>query len=133
MFEQAHQVLQEYRGRGAVEDAVIDGQGELQCGCGGESTVAHDGFLLDGADGQDRGLGRVDDGGEVIDAVHPEVADRECAAGHSSGVSLPERARSTSACALTAIVVRLLRSASRTTGTSSPLSTATAQPMFTWR
>jgi hypothetical protein len=38
------------------------------------------GLLLDRADCEDRGLRRIEDRGEDLDAVHPEVRDRERAA-----------------------------------------------------
>ena len=43
-------------------------------------AVAHDRALLAGADRQDAAMRRVDDRGELADAVHAEVRDRERAA-----------------------------------------------------
>ena len=51
----------------------------------------------------------------------------------SSGVSLRARARAVRSRASRAISVRVLRPASRMTGTMSPSSMATATPMLTWR
>ena len=43
-------------------------------------AVDDDGRLLDGADGEDRDLRRVEHGDELLDAEHAEVRDRERAA-----------------------------------------------------
>ena len=61
-----------------VHDPVVAGHGDPH-------HVDHDGLpagpgyhlLLGPAHGQDTGLGRVDDGGELVDAEHPEVGDGE--------------------------------------------------------
>src|SRR5690606_29385422 len=45
-----------------------------------EFAVLHDGPLLTLADGEDRRLGRIDDAGEMLDAVHAEIGDREASA-----------------------------------------------------
>ncbi len=42
-----------------------------------DGTVLHHGPLADGGNGENRGLGRIDDGGEAIDAVHAHVGDGE--------------------------------------------------------
>ena len=48
--------------------------------------VGLDEGLLDGLpDGKDRGVGRVDDGGEVIDPEHAKVRDGERGVGHLLG------------------------------------------------
>jgi hypothetical protein len=40
-------------------------------------SVLHHGLLHDATDGQDAGIGRVDDGGELLDAEHAQVGDGE--------------------------------------------------------
>lgn len=56
----------------------------MRTGCSTSFTRSFpdDDLVLEGADSEDRGLGWVDDGREVIDAVHPEIADRECTTRH---------------------------------------------------
>lgn len=65
---------------GTVQDTVVDGQSQCHGGACGEFAVADHKMGLCGADGRDRGLGRVDDRGEVVDAVGAKVADGEGAA-----------------------------------------------------
>ena len=56
---------------------MVGGEGGLHHGADGEFAVANDGDLLDAADGEDRGVGRVDDGGEALHVEHAHVADAE--------------------------------------------------------
>lgn len=58
---------------GTVQNAVVDGQGQSHGGAHAELAVADNGLGACGADGEDCGLRRVDDGGEVFDAVIAEV------------------------------------------------------------
>src|SRR6266436_944530 len=64
----------------AVEGTVVAGQGQHHGGLDDRLAVDGDDPVGDAADGKDGGLGRIDDGSEGVDAVHPEVADREAAA-----------------------------------------------------
>ena len=49
-------------------------------GHGGLTVRPRHHLLLGAAHGQDAGLGRVDDGGELVDAEHAQVGDGEAAA-----------------------------------------------------
>ncbi|PZS39412.1 MAG: hypothetical protein DLM62_08450, partial [Pseudonocardiales bacterium] len=71
------EVAQERGGGRAVEDPVIDRQGELDHRPPGQLPITDDRFLGSRPDGEDGRLGRVDDRSEVVDAEHAEVADRE--------------------------------------------------------
>src|SRR5215510_9137338 len=64
----------------AVDDAVIDRERDTHHGRDLESIVLDDWALLAAADGEDRGLRRVNDGVEAVDAVHAEIGDRGRAA-----------------------------------------------------
>ena len=84
------------------------------------------------ADGEDRRLRRVEHGGELLDAEHAEVRDRERAALEVGELqSLPSRALPTSSPRAPARS-RPARAArpSRITGTTSPCGAATAIPTF---
>src|SRR5437868_14122478 len=61
----------------AVDDAVVAGQGAAHNRGDGECAVPHDGALLARADGENDSMRRVDDGSEILDAVHAETGDRE--------------------------------------------------------
>src|SRR4029079_3745798 len=65
------------RGEDPVDRSVVHRQGQAHHLAGDDRAVLHDRFVADGPDGQDRCLGRVDDRGELLDAVHPEVGDRD--------------------------------------------------------
>ena len=62
---------------GAVDRAVVAGQHQLHDRRDLDLPVADDRLVLDRADGEDRDLRRVEDGGELLDAEHAEVRDRE--------------------------------------------------------
>ena len=80
-FEHGLDCGEKLSGGGAVEHAVVGGEGERGQGAGDEGAVGGDDRAGgDAADGQDGGLGRVDDGGEVVDAVHTQVGEGEGAA-----------------------------------------------------
>src|SRR4051794_28712774 len=81
-FEEILEGREERGGGGPVEGPVVDGEGELHLAADGDLAVALDHLTAGGAHGEDRGLGRVDDRGELVDAEHPEVGDRERAAAH---------------------------------------------------
>src|SRR5215218_6913358 len=65
---------------GTVGDAVVSREGELHDAHGHDLLVLEDGALDDAAHGDYRGLRRVDDRGEALDAEHAHVGDGEGAA-----------------------------------------------------
>ena len=73
---------------GAVDRAVVAREGHRHHRPGDERPVARDRPLLDRADGEDRRLRRVEDGDELLHAVHAEVGDRERAALEVGGLQL---------------------------------------------
>src|SRR5579875_564552 len=81
LLDEVLQVGEEGRGGGAVDDAVVDGQRQRHRGADRDLVPAHDRLADGGAHRQDRGLRRIDHGGELPDPVHAEVADGERAAG----------------------------------------------------
>lgn len=112
---------------------MVDGERELERCCGGELTVVHDSLLPDSANGEDRSLRRIDDGSEVVDAVHPEIADGECATRQIVGCQLAGACPLDKGVCVDGVLAEAL--SVRVTGitaTRSPSSTSTAQPMFTW-
>src|SRR5262245_18578197 len=64
----------------AVDHAVVDRERDAHHGRDLERVVLDDRALLAAADGEDRGLRRVDDGVEAVDAVHAKIGDRGRAA-----------------------------------------------------
>ena len=75
-------VAEEARALGAVGDAVVHRQRHLHPAARpSPGRLPTTGDLAHGADRQDRGLGRVDDGRELLDAHHAEVRDGEGRAG----------------------------------------------------
>ena len=77
LFEEADYAGEELGALGAVEDAVVAGEGDRHQVGGDDLAVADDRPLLDRADGEDRRLRRVDHRGEAVDPVHPQVGDGE--------------------------------------------------------
>src|SRR4029450_2315019 len=77
LLEQRLQLAEELGGLRAVDGAVVAGQGHGHQLAGDEAAVLDDRLLLDRTDREDRGLRRVEDGREDLDAVHAEVRDRE--------------------------------------------------------
>lgn len=67
-------------GHRAVDDAVVGRERHRHDGANPEFAVDDDGPLGGGADGQDAGLRRVEDGRELGHPEHPEVGHREAAA-----------------------------------------------------
>lgn len=76
-FQQTFQSLQEGRSGRSVYHPVIAGQCDLHDITGYDCPVLHDRHLLDRADRQDAGIGRIDDGCEIIDTEHAQVGDGE--------------------------------------------------------
>src|SRR5438067_9402918 len=76
-LQEALDFLQELRGRYPIEDPMVDREGDAHPLTGDDLAVLHHGLVLDGADREDSGVGRVDDGGELVDVVHTKVGDAE--------------------------------------------------------
>ena len=91
----------------------------------------HDGLPGCAADGEDGGLGRVDDGGEFLDAEHAEVGDGEGGAGHLLGLEFAGAAEVGEDLISWEIWRTALVWAWRMTGTTRPSSRATAMPRST--
>src|SRR6266511_3597226 len=80
LLEQLLQLAQELGGFRPVDRAVIAGESEGHQRPGDELALLEHRPLLDRADREDCDLRRVEDGDELLDAVHAEVGDRERAA-----------------------------------------------------
>src|SRR4051794_30970503 len=76
LFEEALEGPEELGGEGAVDGAVVGGQGDGHHRPDGQGVADDDGPLLGRGHGEDADLGRVEDGVELADAVHAQVADR---------------------------------------------------------
>src|SRR3954447_5921382 len=83
--EQRGNVREELRTQLAVDDAVVERQRELSDLPHGERAVVHPWHVPDGAEAQDRGFPRVEDGGAVVHAEHTDVGDGDGAALHVAG------------------------------------------------
>src|SRR5689334_5180911 len=81
LLDQLPQAGEEAGCGSAVDGPVVDGQGQRHGGGDGDLVADHDGLADGFADGEDGGLRRVDDRGELADPVHAEVADGERAIG----------------------------------------------------
>ena len=88
LFEQALEGLEELGGQGTVHGAMVGGEVDGHHGADFQLVAHDDRPLLRRADSQDADLREVEDGVEVVDAEHPEVRDREAAAGHLVGGQL---------------------------------------------
>jgi hypothetical protein len=93
-FEERFEGGEELRADGAVDDAVVAGERERHRLADDDLAGFHDGLRDGRADGEDRGVGRVDDGAEFRDAHHAEIGNAEGAAGELGGreLSSPWRA-----------------------------------------
>src|SRR5215211_8624210 len=80
MLEEALDLGEVLGSFGTVGDAVVSREGELHDAHGHDLLVLEDGALDDAAHGDYRGLRRVDDRGEALDAEHAHVRDGEGAA-----------------------------------------------------
>src|SRR5688572_13863143 len=89
ILDQAAQRLKELRADGAVDDAVIAAHRDAHAIAHDRLAVDDDELLLTRADGEDAGLGGIDDRGELVDAEHAKVAHREGGAGELLGLELP--------------------------------------------
>ena len=83
--EEGGEIVHEGGGAGAVDDAMVGGkrQGHDRAHC--DLAVDGNDAILDGADGKNGSLGLDDDGGELVDVEHAEIADGECGAGNVFG------------------------------------------------
>ena len=132
LLDELGQGGEELGAAGAVERAVVARQGQHHHRLHGRLAVDRDDAVGDAAHGQDRGLRRIHDRGEAVDAVHAEVADREPAALDVGGPqACPAWARPTSVLAL-GPRSRPGRACPRggSPGPTSPSSIATARPML---
>ena len=77
ILDQATKRLEEFRADSTVNDAVIAAHGEADALANHLLAVDHHNFFLTRTDGDDRGLGWIDDRREVVDAEHAEVAHGE--------------------------------------------------------
>ena len=74
MFEQLFERLQEFRTDGAVDDAVVATERDAhRFACDNLPGGVDHGFILDGADTEDRRFGWIDDRKEMIYAEHAQV------------------------------------------------------------
>ena len=85
VFQGADQIGEEVGGGGSVEDSVVEGQRQRDLLAGYDLLALYNRDRSDSADAQDRGLGQVQDRGEGVDALCPEIGDREHAAGLRCG------------------------------------------------
>src|SRR5215472_16486925 len=60
----------------SVDSTVMGRQRHFHLSGDGDLAVTNHGALYAGADRQDGGMGRVDDGGEFLDAIHAEIGNR---------------------------------------------------------
>src|SRR3954468_7320376 len=81
-FEEILEGREERGGGGRVEGPVVDREREPHRAADGDRTLVLHHGPCGGADGEDRGLGRVDDRGELVDPEHAEVGDGEGPAPH---------------------------------------------------
>ena len=114
------------RAGGAVDHPVVAGEEERQALADDDPVVLHDRLLHRRADGEDGGVGRVDDGGEPLDAHHAEIGDAERAAGELLGLELFRLGEPGEFAGLGADLENVLRCVSRMTGVIRPSSIATA-------
>jgi hypothetical protein len=112
---------------------VVDGQGQGHRGADRDLVTVHDGLADGFADGEDGGLRRVDDGGELTDAVHAEVADGEGDADEFVRGELACPCPGGEVARFAGDLGERLAVGVRVTGTMSPSSLATAMPTLTWR
>jgi hypothetical protein len=76
--------VKEFRAEQAVDDAVVAGERERHALTDDDFVLFDHGLFDGGADGEDGGVGWVDDRAESIDARHTEIGDAEGAAGKFS-------------------------------------------------
>jgi len=76
------------RAGGAVDDAVVAREEERHALPDHDLVALHDWLPDGGANGKDGGIGRVDDGGESLDAHHAQIGDAKRAAGELLGLEL---------------------------------------------
>src|SRR5581483_4139605 len=107
-----------------VDGAMVDRQRRGEHRPHDDGAVAHDRALLDRADGEDRGLRRVEHGDEALDPVHAQVGDGERPALEVGLLQLP-----------VPCLVDDSRPQPWTTGTTSPCGAATASATLAlgWR
>ena len=129
-LDSGREAVEQLRGVGAVERAVVGVERGEHRGPRLERAAPDDDPVADATDGQERRLPAGDDAGELVDAERSEVRERGAGAAlRSSASRRPERARSTARRALAGEAGRGRAPAtSRTTGIITPPSVATARP-----
>src|SRR5215471_3741398 len=88
VLEEATQFGEKGGADGPIDDAVIARQGHRDPFAWRDRAVSHDWNLAYLSDGKDGALGRVDDGGELVDAEHTEIGNGERAVLHLLGLEL---------------------------------------------
>ena len=115
----------------AVDQPVVEGQRERGDPAGHDLVVHHPRLLADGAEGEDRGLARVEDRRAGVDAEDADVGDRDRAAGHGRPARLALAGVATSSFSAGQRSGSVSASASLMFGTISPRGVAAAMPRFT--
>src|ERR1700722_8222828 len=77
LLEDAAQCIQPVRPDDAVDHAMIAGQRHVERCNGTRLSGSYDYARPSGADRQNGAMRRIDDGGEALDAEHPEIRDAE--------------------------------------------------------
>ena len=88
LFEEIAEGGEKLGSGGTVHHAMIAGEGERHPLADGKGVTFHHGLFHGCADGEDGGIGRIDDRAEAVHAHHPEVGHAEGAAGELLGLQL---------------------------------------------
>ena len=131
VLEDACDIGEEDRALLAVDQAVVEGQREGGDPARDDLVVHHPRLLADRAEGEDRGLARVDDRGAGVDAEDADVGDRERAAGLVGRLGLALAGRGDQVVQRRAELGQGGGSAFLMFGTISPRGVAAAMPRLT--
>src|SRR5436309_9516356 len=88
LFEETLHVLEEADPHGAVHDPVVARDGHLHAPPHPELAALGHGLLQHGAHRENGALGRIDDGGKLLDIVHAEIGHGEGRPGELLGAEL---------------------------------------------
>ena len=125
-------VAQEERRRLPVDQPVVEGQAQGHDVAQGHLALELPGPPLHGAEGEDGGLARVEDGHAGVHAEDADVGEGDGAAAQVVGVQRAARARAGQLAPARAVSSRRVRScASLMFGTTRPRGPATAMPRLT--
>src|SRR5215510_58258 len=80
VFENLFERLQKLRAGSAIDDSMIAGHSDAHRLANHDRAVSDDWLWRHRANCQDAAFGRVDHGGELVDAKHSQIADRETGA-----------------------------------------------------